>query len=197
MPVFVVTHSAHEPEIRGETTFTFVSDGITRAIAQAAATAGDKKVHIMGGASIIQQALNAKLVDPLQLHVTPVLLGDGTPLFAHLDGPIPLEQIEVIATHNAHHLRYRVVTWRALASHSPSTASSLVRRSTPATSVPCGNRPPTQSARRSAWVGRHLPTSKGGSQQTGSHAALTVWLPGMQQPLNDQLRPQQLPDRCQ
>ena len=110
MPVFVVTHRPHEAEIRGQTTFTFVTEGITSALAQAAATAGDKKVHVMGGASIIQQALNAELVDQLHLHVAPVLLGDGTPLFAHLDGPIRLEQMEAIETRFAHHLRYRVVT---------------------------------------------------------------------------------------
>jgi dihydrofolate reductase len=109
MPVFVVTHRPHEVVVKGETTFTFVSEGITSAIAQAAATAGDKKVHVTGGASIIQQALNAKLVDQLHLHVAPVLLGDGTQLFAHLDGPIRLEQMEAIATRYAHHLRYRVV----------------------------------------------------------------------------------------
>ncbi len=95
--------------MRGETTFTLVSEGITSAMAQAAATAGDKKVHVMGGASIIQQALNAELVDQLHLHVAPVLLGDGTALFAHLDGPIRLEQMEAIATRYAHHLRYGVV----------------------------------------------------------------------------------------
>jgi dihydrofolate reductase len=109
MPVFVLTHRPHEVVVKGQTTFTFASDGITGAVAQAAATAGDKKVHIMGGASIIQQALNAKLVDQLRLHVTPVLLGDGTPLFAHLDGPVQLEQMEAVTTRYAHHLRYRVV----------------------------------------------------------------------------------------
>ncbi len=109
MPVFVVTHRPHEAVVKGQTTFTFASDGITPAIAQAAATAGEKKVHIMGGASIIQQALNAGLVDQLCLHVAPVLLGDGTQLFAHLDRPIQLEQMEAIATRHAHHLRYRVV----------------------------------------------------------------------------------------
>jgi dihydrofolate reductase len=109
MPVFVVTHRPHEVVVKGQTTFTFASDGIARAIAQAAATAGDKKVHVMGGASIIQQALNAGLVDQLHLHVTPVLLGDGTPLFAHLDGPIRLEPMEAVTTPHAHHLRYRVV----------------------------------------------------------------------------------------
>jgi dihydrofolate reductase len=109
MPVFVLTHRPHETVAKGETTFTFVTDGIASAIAQAAATAGDKKVHVMGGASIIQQALNAGLVDQLQLHVAPVLLGAGTPLFAHLDGPVRLEQMEAVATRFAHHLRYHVV----------------------------------------------------------------------------------------
>jgi dihydrofolate reductase len=109
MPVFVVTHRPHEVVVKGKTIFTFASDGITRAIAQAAATAGDKKVHVMGGASIIQQALNAGLVDQLQLHVAPVLLGDGTPLFARLDGPIRLEQMEEVTTRYARHLRYWVV----------------------------------------------------------------------------------------
>jgi dihydrofolate reductase len=109
MPVFVLTHRPHETVAKGETTFTFVTDGIASAIAQAAVTAGDKKVHVMGGASIIQQALNAGLVDQLQLHVAPVLLGAGTPLFAHLDGPVRLEQMEAVATRFAHHLRYHVV----------------------------------------------------------------------------------------
>ena len=57
MPVFVVTHRPHDVVVKGETTFTFVTGGIKHAIEQASVTAGDKLVHIMGGASIIQQAL--------------------------------------------------------------------------------------------------------------------------------------------
>jgi dihydrofolate reductase len=109
MPVFVVTHRPHEVLVKGATTFTFVTSGIDAAIAEAAATAGDKKVHVMGGASIVQQALAAGLVDSLHLHVAPVLLGAGTALFEHLGGPIPLERTEVVESRYATHLRFRVL----------------------------------------------------------------------------------------
>ena len=58
-------------------TFTFVSGGITEAVEQAGAAAGDKDVHVAGGAATIQQALNAGLLDELQLHLAPVVLGAG------------------------------------------------------------------------------------------------------------------------
>jgi dihydrofolate reductase len=109
MPVFVLTHRPHEPIERGETTFTFITDGIRSAVTQAAATAGAKKVHVMGGASLIQQALNAGLVDQVCLHVTPVILGDGTPLFAHLRGPVKLEQRTSVESRLVRHLTYRVL----------------------------------------------------------------------------------------
>jgi dihydrofolate reductase len=69
----------------------------------------DKLVHIMGGASIIQQALAAGLVDELFLHVAPVILNSGTRLFEHLGGPIQLERAEVIESRHATHLRYRIL----------------------------------------------------------------------------------------
>jgi dihydrofolate reductase len=109
MPVFVLTHRPHEVIVKGETTFTFVTDGIKHAIAQAATAAGDKKVHVMGGASVIQQALKAGLVDELYLHVAPAILADGTSLFEHLGGPIQLERTEVIESRFATHLRFRIV----------------------------------------------------------------------------------------
>jgi dihydrofolate reductase len=109
MPVFVVTHHPHKVIVKGETTFTFVTDGIKHAIAQAATASGDKKVHVMGGASVIQQILQAGLADELLLHVAPVLLGDGTRLFEHLGGRIPLERMEVVQSRFATHLRFRVV----------------------------------------------------------------------------------------
>ena len=109
MPVFVVTHRAHEVIVKQDTTFTFVSDGIASAVAQAAAAARDRRVHIMGGASIVQQALRAGLADELFLHVAPVILGCGTPLFDHLGGPIRLERAEVVESKFATHLRYRIV----------------------------------------------------------------------------------------
>jgi dihydrofolate reductase len=108
LPVFVVTHRPHEVVVKGETTFTFVTEGIKHAVERATVAAGDKLVHIMGGASIIQQALAAGLVDELFLHVAPVILGSGTGLFEHLGGPIHLERTEVIESRHATHLRYRI-----------------------------------------------------------------------------------------
>jgi len=81
MPVFVVTHRPHDVVVKGQTTFTFVTEGVERAVEQASVAAGDKRVHIRGGASIIQQALAAGLVDELFLHVAPVILNSGTRLF--------------------------------------------------------------------------------------------------------------------
>jgi len=109
MPVFVVTHRPHDVVVKGKTTFTFVTEGIKHVIEQAIVAAGDKRVHIMGGASIIQQALAARLVDELFLHVAPVILNSGTRLFEHLGGPIQLERAEVIESRHATHLRYRIL----------------------------------------------------------------------------------------
>lgn len=108
MPVFVVTHRKHNKVVKGKTTFSFITSGVPSAIARAAKVAGDKRVHIMGGATIIQQALAAGLVDELFLHVAPVILGGGTKLFARLP-QVELEQTEVIESDNVSHLRYRVL----------------------------------------------------------------------------------------
>ncbi|MDQ2984213.1 MAG: dihydrofolate reductase family protein [Actinomycetota bacterium] len=81
-PVFVLTHHAREPLVKqGGTTFTFVTDGIESAHKQAREAAGGKDVAIGGGASAIQQAVNAGLVDELLIHAVPVLLGAGARLF--------------------------------------------------------------------------------------------------------------------
>jgi dihydrofolate reductase len=109
MPVFVLTHRAHDVVVKGETTFTFVTDGIESAVAQARAAAGGKKVHVMGGASVVQQALNAGLVDSLHLHVAPVVLGAGTRLFDNLTNPVKLERSEVVESQFATHLKFRVL----------------------------------------------------------------------------------------
>jgi dihydrofolate reductase len=103
----VLTHRPHDVVVREETTFTFVTEGIESAIAQARAAAGDKKVHIMGGASVIQQALKAGLVDSLHLHVAPIILGAGTRLFDNLTQPIELERTELVESQFATHLRFR------------------------------------------------------------------------------------------
>jgi dihydrofolate reductase len=113
MPVFVVTHRPHEVVRKGDTTFTFVTGGVTAAIEAAAAVAGDRRVHIMGGASIIQQALRTGLVDHLRLHIAPLLLGSGTALFQGA-GP-QLDHLDSIDTPEATHVTYRVR--RTVASH--------------------------------------------------------------------------------
>ena len=108
-PVFVATHHAREPrEMKGGTTFTFVTDGVAAAIEQARAAAGDRDVKIAGGANVAQQALAAGLVDELELHVAPILLGGGVPLFGGT-GP-KLECTGAAHSPLVTHLHYRVVT---------------------------------------------------------------------------------------
>ena len=77
-PVFVLTHHARQPlTMQGGTTFTFVTDGIESALAQARAPAGDRDVAIAGGAATINQYLHAGHIDELRVHVAPVTIGAG------------------------------------------------------------------------------------------------------------------------
>ena len=103
----MLTHHAREPLVLGATTFTFVTDGIESALEQARAAAGEKDVLVAGGGSAVQQYLAAGLLDELQVHVAPLLLGDGVRLFDHAAGELELER--VIASPAVTHLRYRVV----------------------------------------------------------------------------------------
>ena len=108
-PVFVLTQHAREPEeMEGGTTFFFVTDGIEAAIEQARAAAGEGNVAIGGGANAIQQALAAGLVDELQVHVAPILLGGGTRLFGEGADPIRLEATRVLASPRATHVKFDV-----------------------------------------------------------------------------------------
>jgi len=110
MPVFVLTHQAREPSVKGGTTFTFVTNGIESALAQARAAAGAKNVAIGGGANVAQQYLRAGLLDEIEIHLVPILLGDGIRLFDHLgDAQIELERTRVIESPSVTHLRFRVV----------------------------------------------------------------------------------------
>lgn len=85
-PVFVLTHHARPPlEMKGGTTFHFVTQGIEAALEQAKRAAAGKDVRVGGGAATIRQYLGARLVDDLHLALSPVLLGQGEPLFAGLD----------------------------------------------------------------------------------------------------------------
>lgn len=86
VPTFVLTHHAREPvEMKGGTTFHFVTDGIHTALEQAKAAAGDLDVRIGGGPSTIRQFLSARLIDELHLVMRPIFMGKGEPLFAGLD----------------------------------------------------------------------------------------------------------------
>jgi dihydrofolate reductase len=109
-PVFVLTHHEREPlEKEGGTSFTFVTDGIESALAQARDAAGGKDVALGGGADVAQQYLAAGLLDELQLNVVPVLLGAGTRLFENLEAAeVGLEQVRVIEGPDAAHVQYRV-----------------------------------------------------------------------------------------
>jgi dihydrofolate reductase len=112
VPVFVLTHHPREPLVmQGGTTFTFVTDGIEAALDQARAAAGDGDVLLAGGASVAQQYLRAGLLDELQIHVAPLLLGSGTRLFDGLgidaEHPLTLESTRVISSPSVTHLRFR------------------------------------------------------------------------------------------
>lgn len=107
-PLFVVTHEAPAESPEGGV-YTFVTDGIESALKQAQAAAGEKDVTVMGGASIGRQYLAAGLVDEIQIHLVPVLFGDGTRMFDELgEGHLQLETIETIETPAAVHLRFRI-----------------------------------------------------------------------------------------
>jgi dihydrofolate reductase len=108
VPVFVVTHHAREPLQLGGGSFTFVTDGVEAALAQATEVAGDKDVLVAGGASLAQQYLAAGLLDELQIHVVPLFLGDGVRLFDEIDPAVDLELTRVIESPTVTHLRYRV-----------------------------------------------------------------------------------------
>ncbi len=108
-PVFVLTHHEREPLTLSDTTFTFVTDGIESALAQAREAAGDKDVYIGGGAEIINEYLAAGLVDELEIHVSPLLLGGGERLFDGVGPDIKLEQLRAVEGPGVAHLKYRVV----------------------------------------------------------------------------------------
>jgi dihydrofolate reductase len=110
MPVFVLTHEAREPlPRRGGTTYIFVTGGIGAGLEQAKAAAGEKDVGIWGGSKIMRQYLKAGLLDEMQIHLVPVLLGDGVRLFDDL-GPrrTELERTRAIQTPGATHLRFTI-----------------------------------------------------------------------------------------
>lgn len=110
-PVFVLTHYPHEPiELAGGTSFHFVPDGIESAYAAASAIAGDRPISIAGGASCARQAIEAGLVDEIDLQVNPVILGSGERLLDGFPAGCPkLELVRVLEAPGVAHLRYRVI----------------------------------------------------------------------------------------
>ena len=113
VPIFVLTHEPPEkhPKETDELTFTFVTDGVESAVAQAKAAAGEKDVTIIGGASVAQQCLREGLVDELEVDIMPVLLSGGLRLFEDIDTKqIPLERLTVMELPAGRtHLKFRVI----------------------------------------------------------------------------------------
>lgn len=107
-PVFVVTHQAPK-EVRLALRFTFITDGIDEAINAARAASGEKDVVIMGGADVVRQSLTTRLVDELRIHLAPIVLGSGTPLFKGGETAL-LVQTSVRVSPHATHLTYRLRT---------------------------------------------------------------------------------------
>jgi dihydrofolate reductase len=107
--VFVLTHEPRDREVKGATTFTFVTDGIESALDQAKAAAGDKDVSIGGGANTVQQYLRAGLIDEMQIHVAPLLLGGGIRLFDGFGSDqVEFEILRVVESPVVSHLKFRV-----------------------------------------------------------------------------------------
>jgi dihydrofolate reductase len=107
-PVFVLTHHPRSPlAMQGGTTFTFVTDGAAAALERAKEAAAGRDVLIGGGASTIQQYFSAGSVDSFELHLVPILLGEGERLFEGL-GDLQLRQERAIQAPGVTHLRYRV-----------------------------------------------------------------------------------------
>jgi dihydrofolate reductase len=108
-PVFVLTHHPREPLTLADTTFTFVTDGIGAALDQAREAAGDRDVFVGGGADAINQYLAARLLDELELHIVPVILGGGRRLFEGVGPDVELELVRTVPAPGVTHAKYRVV----------------------------------------------------------------------------------------
>ena len=107
VPIFVPSHRPPGPSVANYPLVTYVTDGIASAMAQAKAAAGNRNV-LVHGAYTAQRALEAGVLDELQIHQIPVLLGAGRRLFEVLPSRVELEIVRVIDTPQATHIRYRV-----------------------------------------------------------------------------------------
>src|SRR5688572_12272173 len=114
-PVFVLTHHARAPlEMQGGTTFHFVTEGIHAALERARGAARGKDINLGGGAEVIQQYLKAGLIDEMNVHAVPLLLGNGARLFEQTDGrQTEYECIRVVCSPAAAHYKYRLTRARS------------------------------------------------------------------------------------
>ena len=107
VPIVVVSHRPPPPLMTNYPLVTYVTDGIVSAMAQAKTAAGDRNV-LVHGAYTAQRALEAGVLDEVQIHQIPVLLGQGLRMFDVLPSPVELDVVRVIDTPEATHIRYRV-----------------------------------------------------------------------------------------
>jgi dihydrofolate reductase len=108
-PVFVLTHFEREPlKLEGGNEFTFVTEGVEKAVELAKQAAGGKDVSVGGGGETVQQCIAAGLLDELQIHLVPVLLHDGVRLLDNLPRGIELELTRVVEAPGVTHLDYRL-----------------------------------------------------------------------------------------
>lgn len=109
--VYVLTHTKREPWVqKGSTTFYFINDGIESALDKARQSAKGRDIRIQGGANIIQQFLNAGLVDEFFIHIAPVFLGSGIRLFEGIDkNKYDLQITEVIPSDLTTHIKYKLI----------------------------------------------------------------------------------------
>ncbi|MYR31037.1 dihydrofolate reductase [Nocardiopsis alba] len=107
-PVFVLGHHEREPLTLSDTTFTFVTGGIHEALDLAREAAGGGRIDIAGGARTVNQYLAAGLIDEIRVHVTPVIMGEGTRLFEGVRG-VRLEQVTARGSDLVSHITYRVL----------------------------------------------------------------------------------------
>ena len=108
MPCFVVSHRAHEPVVKGSTTYTFVGSGLEPAVERARGAAENKHISVMG-ADLTRQLLVAGLIDELEINLVPIVLGGGATLLGNLPPDAPhLEQMSAQPSATVTHLRYAV-----------------------------------------------------------------------------------------
>jgi dihydrofolate reductase len=107
VPIFVPSHRPPGPSVANYPLVTYVTDGIESAMAQAKSAAGVRNASVLG-AHTAQRALEAGVLDELQVHQIPVLFGGGHRLFELLPSRVELEIVRVIDTPEATHIRYRV-----------------------------------------------------------------------------------------